>query len=151
MYDHYFSNFDRPPVSDDISKGSAIRHPRFWRTRFLKVFPTQMPMEANLTLPWKGQMSIYGLYFSNFGRPPVPDDLSKDSDPRHPRLWRRRFLKVFTIYGHGGHLGQRAATILAIFHSPNLRRLQVKFEQNLPRGSRGEVVWNSEHFSHTNA
>ena len=38
MYDHYFSNFGRPPVSDDICKGSAIRHPRFRRTRFLKVF-----------------------------------------------------------------------------------------------------------------
>ena len=24
MYDHYFSNFGRPPVSDDISKGTAI-------------------------------------------------------------------------------------------------------------------------------
>ena len=27
------------PVSNDICKDSAIRHPRFWRTRFLKVFP----------------------------------------------------------------------------------------------------------------
>ena len=91
-------------------------------------------------------MSIYDLYFSNFGRLPVPDDLSKDSAPRHPRFWRRRFLKVFTIYGHGGHLGQRAVTILATFHSPNQRRLHMKFEQNWPRGSRGEVVWNSEVF-----
>ena len=39
MYDHYFSNFGRPPVSDDICKDSATRYPRFWRTRFLKVFP----------------------------------------------------------------------------------------------------------------
>ena len=30
---------------------------------------------------------------------------------------------VFTIYGRGGHLGQRTATILAIFRSPYLRRL----------------------------
>ena len=52
MYDHYFSNFGRPPVSDDICKGSAIRHPRFWRTRFLKVFPIQMHREAKLTLPF---------------------------------------------------------------------------------------------------
>ena len=48
MYDHYFSNFGRPPVSDDICKDSATRHPRFWRTRFLKVFPIQMHREANL-------------------------------------------------------------------------------------------------------
>ena len=51
MSDHYFSNLGRPPVSDDICKGSAIRHPLFWRTRFLKVFPIQMYREANLSLP----------------------------------------------------------------------------------------------------
>ena len=89
MYDHYFINFGRPSVSDDICKGSAIRHPPFWRTRCLKVFPIQMHREANLTLLKKGQMSIYDIYFSNFGRPPVPDDLCKDSAPRHPRFWRR--------------------------------------------------------------
>ena len=57
-------------------------------------------------------------YFSNFGRPHAPDDLLKDSATRHPLFLRRRFLKVFTIYGHGGHLGQWTATILAIFHLP---------------------------------
>ena len=82
--------------------------------------------------------------------PPPSQTTSKDSAPRHPRFWRRTFLKVFTIYGHGGHLGQRNAIILAIFHSLNLRRLHMKFEQNWPRGSR-EVVWDSEHFCHTNA
>ena len=91
---------------------------------------------------------MYDHYFSNFGRPPVPDDLSKDLAPRHPRFWRKRFLKVFTIYGHSGHLGQRTATILANFHSLNLRRLHMTFEQNWPRGSRGEVLWNSELFPH---
>ena len=140
MNDHYFSNFGRPLVSDDICKDSATRHPRFWRRRFLKVFPIQMHREANLTLPYKGQMSIYNIYFSNFGRPPVPNDLCKVSPPRHPRFWRRRFLKVFTIYGHGGHLGQLTVTILAIFHFPNLRKLHMKFVQNWPRGSREEVV-----------
>ena len=37
--------------SDDICKDSATRHPWFWRTRCLKVFPIQMHREANLTLP----------------------------------------------------------------------------------------------------
>ena len=59
---------------------------------------------------------MYDHYFINFGRPPIPNDLCKDSATRHPLFWRR-FLKVFTIYGHGCHLGQRRATILAIFHS----------------------------------
>ena len=37
---------------------------------------------------------MYNNYFSNFDRPLVPDDLCKDSAPRHPRFWRRKFLKV---------------------------------------------------------
>ena len=80
---------------------------------------------------------MYDHDFSNFGRPPVPDDLCKDSVPRHPLFWRRRFLKVFTIYGHGGHLSLWTAIILAIFCPPNLRRLHMKFEQHWPRGFRG--------------
>ena len=67
--------------------------------------------------------------FSNFGRPPIPDDICKDSATRYPRFWRRSFLKVFSIYGHGGHLGQWTATILAIVHFPAPGRLQMKFEQ----------------------
>ena len=39
------------------------------------------------------------------------------------------FLKFFSIYGRGGHLGQRTVTILAIFFPPTLRRLHMKFEQ----------------------
>ena len=77
---------------------------------------------------------MYDHHFSNFGRPPVPDDLCKDSATRHPRSWRSRFLKVFTIYGHGSHFDQWTATILAIFHSPAPGRLQIKFEQDWPRG-----------------
>ena len=93
---------------------------------------------------------MYDHHFSNFGRLPVPYDLCKDSARRHPLFWRRRFLKVFTIYGHGCHLGQWITTILAIFHSPTPRRLHMKFEQYWPKGFRGKVVWNSQHFSHTN-
>ena len=139
-YDHYFNNFGSPPVPEDICKDSAIRHARFWRRRILKVFPIQMHREANLTLPQKGQTSTYDHSFSNFGRPPVPYDSCKGSAPRHSQFWRRRFLKVFTIYGRGGHLGQRTVTILAIFRSPTLRRLHMKFEQNWLSGFRGEVV-----------
>ena len=52
--------------------------------------------------------------------------------------------------GHGDYLDQWTVTILAIFRSPNLRRLHMKFEQHWPRGFRREIVWNSQHFSHTN-
>ena len=86
MYDHYFSNFGSPPVPEDICKDSAIRHARFWRRRFLKVFPIQMHREANLTLPYKNQPSMYDYSFSKVGRPPVPDDSCKGSAPRHSRF-----------------------------------------------------------------
>ena len=42
-----------------------------------------------------------------------------------------------------------STTVLAIIHSPAPRRFHMKFEQHWPRGFRGEVVWNSQHFSHT--
>ena len=139
MYDHYFSNFGRPSVSNDICKGSAIRHPRFWRTRCLKVFPIQIHREANLTLPLKGQMSIYNICFSNSGRPPVPDDMQRFS-PKASSVLEKKIFKGFYHIWQCGHLGEWTATILAIFRSPNLRRLHMKFEQNWLRGFRGEVV-----------
>ena len=38
---------------------------------------------------------MYDNYFSNFGRPPVPDDICKDFLAiSHPRFWRIRFLNV---------------------------------------------------------
>ena len=107
-----------------------------------------MHRKANLTLPC--QMSMYDNFFSIFCRAPVPDDWCTDSTPRHPRFWRRRFLKGFTIHGHGGHLGQWTATTLAIFRSPDLRRLNMKFEQIWLSGFRGEVLWNSQPFSYSN-
>ena len=105
MYDNYFSNFGRPPIPDDICKDSATPSSVLENKIFKCFFPIQMHREANLTLPENGQMSVYNHYFSNFVDPSVPDDLCKDSVPKHPRFSRRRFLKVFTIYGHGGHLG----------------------------------------------
>ena len=63
---------------------------------------------------------------------------------RSSSFWfrRRRFFKVFTIYGHGGHLGHVASTVFFStdfrFHVP--RRLQVKFDFNRSSGFRGEDV-----------
>ena len=48
---------------------------------------------------------------------------------------------VFTIYGHGGHLGHVTRTIWTNFRSPILRSLHMKFEFNWPSGFRGEDVW----------
>ena len=62
MYDHYFSNFGRPPVSDDICKDSATRHPWFWRTRFLKAFPIKMHREANDLAVKRSNVNIRHLF-----------------------------------------------------------------------------------------
>ena len=49
-----------------------------------------------------------------------------------------RFLKVFTIYGHGGHLGHVIWTIYINFRSPFPRRLHIKFGFDWQSGFRGE-------------
>ena len=50
------------------------------------------------------------------------------------------FFKVFTIYGHGVHLGHVAWTIYTNFRSPFPRRLHIKFGFDWPSGFRGEDV-----------
>ena len=52
---------------------------------------------------------------------------------------RRIFLDVFNIYGHGGQLDLRTEIICKIFQSSFNRSLHMKFEENWPRGFRGEV------------
>ena len=37
------------------------------------------------------------------------------------------FLRVFTIYGRGGHLGHVTQMLRTNFHSPYPRRLHIKF------------------------
>ena len=49
------------------------------------------------------------------------------------------FFKVFTIYGHGGHLGHVTWTIYTNFRSPFPRRLHIKFGFDWPSGFRGDV------------
>ena len=146
--DHaHFSNLSFSCPKEAPHEIWATQVQRLQRRSHLKL-STFFPYKC-MTSPKKGQTSMYGHHFSNFGRPPIPDDLCKDSAIRHSRFWRSRFFKVFIIFGHGSHLGQWMATILAIFHSPAPGRLQITFQQCWPRGSRG--VRNSQHFSNTHA
>ena len=48
----------------------------------------------------------------------------------------RRFLKVFTINEHGGHLGHVTCTIFINFLSCFTRRLHMKFGTDWPSGFR---------------
>ena len=50
------------------------------------------------------------------------------------------FFKVFTIYGHGGHLGHVTRSIYTNFGSPFQRRLHIKFGFDWPSGFRVEDV-----------
>ena len=45
---------------------------------------------------------------------------------------------VFTIYGHGGHLGHVTTIIYRHFRSPFLRMLHMKFGFEWPSGFRVE-------------
>ena len=49
-----------------------------------------------------------------------------------------RFLKVFTIYSHGGHLGHVTSTIYINFYCPFLTMLHIKFGFDWPSGFRDE-------------
>ena len=50
------------------------------------------------------------------------------------------FLKVFTIYGHGGHLGHRAWISQSNFHYPYQWLLHTKFHFDWPSGFREELL-----------
>ena len=51
------------------------------------------------------------------------------------------FLRVFTIYGRGSHLGHVTWTIYTNFGSPFQRRLHIKFGFDWPSGFREEDLW----------
>ena len=55
------------------------------------------------------------------------------------RFWRRRFLKVFTIYGHGGHLGHVTRIVLKKIISLYLKAFIQNLVQNGPVIS--EKIW----------
>ena len=65
---------------------------------------------------------------------------AKFQDHRTSGSGEGNFFKVFTIYGHGGHLGDVTWTIYTNFPSPFPRRLHIKFGFDWPSGFRGEDV-----------
>ena len=79
-------------------------------------------------------------HLNKLGRPWVHDVIYQDSAPKLFWFWRRRFLSVFTTYGHGNHIDWQTVTICKNFQFPFNRRLYMKFEENWPRSFREEVV-----------
>ena len=60
-------------------------------------------------------------------------------EDHRPSGSREKF-KVFTIYGHGGHLGHVTWTIYINFRSPFPGRLHIIFGFDWPSSFRGEDV-----------
>ena len=65
---------------------------------------------------------------------------AKFQDHRTSGSGEEDFLRFFTIYGHGGHLGHVTWTICINFLSPLPRRLHIKFGFDWPSGFRGEDI-----------
>ena len=65
---------------------------------------------------------------------------AKFQDHRTSGSGEEYFFKVFTIYGHGGHLGHVTWTIYINCYYPFPRRLHIKFGFDWPSGFRGEDV-----------
>ena len=90
----------------------------------LTIFPIQMHGRPMLTLPsnmsWSSQ--VHDLYY--LCRPILPDASCQVFNSYAFWLWRR-FLKVFAIYSHGGHLGHVTWTIYINFRSPFKRMLHM--------------------------
>ena len=76
-----------------------------------------MPMWPNLTLEWNRSRSIQGYNLNNLGSTCLDNATYQVSRSSVYWFWRRRFFKVFTIYGHGGHVGQVTQLIYIHFHS----------------------------------
>ena len=56
-------------------------------------------------------------------------------------VFQRRFLRVFTIYGHGSRLGHVTWTIYTKFGSPFLRMFHMMFGFDWPSSFKGEDIW----------
>ena len=52
----------------------------------------------------------------------------------YSQFWGRRFVKVFTIYGDGGHLGHVTMAIYTNFRSPFVGMCYMKFDYEWPSG-----------------
>ena len=110
-----------------------LKYPLFY------LFPIQKHKGQNWTLLYSKSRSTQGHNLNKLGStraPNAPYQVSRSS-----AFWfrRRRFFKVFTIYGHGGHLGHVTCTSWTNFDSPIPRRLQMKFGFNQPSDFRGDV------------
>ena len=87
----------------------------------------------------KKHFNELGSSFEQLGRPHIFNTTYQA--PRSSNFWFWRiFLKGFTLYGRGGHLGHVTRTIWTNCSFPIIRSLHMEFEFNWPSGFR-EDIW----------
>ena len=91
-----------------------------WLQYFLKnqlflLFPIEKPKLPNLPLPLNRSRSLEGHHLNKLSWAGVPNTTYQVSWKSAHRF-RRRFLKGFTIYGRGGHLGHVTSIMSSDFH-----------------------------------
>ena len=149
----HFSNLSLPQPKEDsheILATLAQRHQRRSRLKFSTFFPYKcmIPIQMHREQIWPRRKkvkrqctTIILAILVDLSSPMICAQIQ----PQGVLSSGEEAFKVFfTIYWHGGHLGQRTMSILAIFRFPNLRRLLMEFEQNWLIGFRGKVVWKCE-------
>ena len=87
--------------------------------------------------------STQGHHLNKLGSTWAPDAAYQVSKSSAFCFQRRRFY-VFTIYGHGCHLGHVIRTVWTPFLSPFPRRLHMKFGFNRPSGEDDWKCWHTQ-------
>ena len=120
-----------------MTKASTV----FKKINFSEIFPFKCIRKQ--IWPWRlvGQGQPRIIIWTNLVGPITPMLHTKFQGHRPSGSGEEDFLRVFTIYGRGGHLGHVTKTIWTNFRSPFLSSLRMKYEFNWPSSFRGEDVW----------
>ena len=87
---------------------------------------------------------------NKFGSTHAPDATYQVSRSSAFWFWRRRFFEVFTINGHGGHLGHVTMTIWTKFRFPHPKEALYEIWLQSAMWFRGEDIWKCWHtYIHT--
>ena len=93
--------------------------------------------------PWRkiGQGHSRVIIWTNYDGLESPMLHTKFRENRPAGSGEEDFWRVFTIYGHGGHLGHVTWVPRTNFRSPYPRRLHIKFGFDWPIGFGEEDLW----------
>ena len=111
-----------------MTKASKV----FKKINFSEIFPFKCIRKQ--IWPWRkvGQGQPRIIIWTNLVGSTTPMLHTKSQGHRPSGSGEEDFLRVFTIYGRGGHLGHVTKTIWTNFRSPTLRSLHMKYEFNWP-------------------